>query len=511
MYNVGALCQCFQSIEASCPVNRFRMLGIHIWPLVRIFLYDRLLHEHFAGASPEWLAKVAAAHAALGDAIPTPHPPGTKRQPALLDVSRGSCQERADGKPLFLIFTRHDEHYRKTDRGFRAPLIDPWYDAAAAMGRAIKVEMFDPMGVELKKRVNPVLYLPPLERQALEAAAAMLSEEDRNALAELLDVVSRFLSEHLSITLGDRLNWFLDRFIQCVAARRAFGALLDDLKPDAVLLTCYYHSAGMGLLWACAERGITSIDLQHGITGDGQPPYSHWGTVPPEGYALLPRVMAVWGQPSANHILRWLPANGHPHRVVVAGRPDLADMDAVEQAEIVDLVHGYSQVITVSLDYLKLRPVLLEAMERAPRDWLWLCRCHPWATRLRMEGVHPEAVEKTLRDRGIANFDTHRATRLSLGSLLRVSTHHVTGFSSSTLEAFGLGVPTTFVDAGALQAHSTMIAEGRARFVDQAGQLLAAIEQGWHGLAADGPREVVIDPSRPAAILRHFVASQRED
>ncbi|MBK3774373.1 hypothetical protein GAY31_09395 [Azospirillum brasilense] len=506
MYNVGALCQCYQSIEASCPVNRYKVLGIHIWPLVRILLYDRLLHEYFLGASEDWLIKVGELHAELGDAIPAPHPSGTNQNAVFSYVRDAFCREGAAEKPLFLLFTRHDEHYRKTNQGFRAPLIDPWYEAAAALGRAIKVEMSDPMGIEIKERVNPVLFLPPLERSALEAAAAMLSEKDRCALAELLDMVSGFLFERLSIKLSVGLDWFLNRLIECLAARQAFGVLLDDLKPTGVILTCYYHPVGMGLLWACAERNILSIDVQHGVTGDGQPPYSHWGTIPPDGYALLPRLMAVWGLPSANHILRWLPANGQPHRVVVAGRPDLADADTDEQAEVADLVRGYRHVIIVTLGQLKPRPILVEAMEKAPRDWLWLCRCHPWATRMRMDGAHPEAIEATLRERGITNFDARRATALSLSSLLRASTHHVTAFSSCTLEASGLDVPTTFIDAGALQAHSTMITEGRARFVDSADQLIEAIEQGGRALPSDTLREVVIDPDRPAAILRSLVA-----
>jgi hypothetical protein len=56
----------------------------------------------------------------------------------------------------------------------------------------------------------------------------------------------------------------------------------------------WYASNSMGIILALKERGIETIDIQHGEQGSYQGMYTHWKKVPQNGFNLLPDYFYCW-------------------------------------------------------------------------------------------------------------------------------------------------------------------------------------------------------------------------
>src|SRR5262249_37500646 len=59
--------------------------------------------------------------------------------------------------------------------------------------------------------------------------------------------------------------------------------LLERVRPRLALVTQYYDAEAMALLLACRERGIPSVDLQHGMQGALHFAYGRWSRIPRGG------------------------------------------------------------------------------------------------------------------------------------------------------------------------------------------------------------------------------------
>ncbi|MHC4104771.1 MAG: tetratricopeptide repeat protein, partial [Planctomycetota bacterium] len=226
--------------------------------------------------------------------------------------------------------------------------------------------------------------------------------------------------------------------------RYYFLDFLRQIQPNAVLLVCWYGDIEMGLIWACRDLGITSVDLQHGLNLNN-PKNEGWSRTPVDGYELLPDIFHVWGKAFKDSADKKRPADCCHHLTIVGGN---AWMRKVTQAapavegvneDFFEYLKQKEKVILVTLQRPGPLPShLLEAMKSLPDDWLWLVRCHPRYGKGEMDNV-----TEHLRSHGIFNFDVESATKQPLFLLLKYSHHHLTAYSTTSFEALLYGIPTT--------------------------------------------------------------------
>jgi tetratricopeptide (TPR) repeat protein len=230
----------------------------------------------------------------------------------------------------------------------------------------------------------------------------------------------------------------------------------------------------MGLIWACKDLNITSVELQHGyLTNVLQ--VESWSRIPPEGYELRPDIYYVWSEIFKEGIEKMYPAGCTHHRAVVGNHGWMSKV--IEQEPAVDSIDESF------LDYLKERKktilvtlqgraqgvpaMLFEAMKRLPDDWLWLMRCHPYSNAL-----EADKVIEILRSHQIHNYEIEKTTANPLFSLLKYVDHHVTGDSSSCLESLVYGVPTTFYSPAGCYRYKEHIDMGFFNYASSADALI---------------------------------------
>ena len=215
----------------------------------------------------------------------------------------------------------------------------------------------------------------------------------------------------------------------------------------------------MALIAAARERGITTIDVQHGKQGKFQAMYCGWH-IPGDGYELMPNIFWTWGKPSAEHILASSPDRSI-HRPIVGGFPWLDFYSRHVSSESISNPHFTTPVrrvlITVQPPQGKnLQPIpdfLLDYLSQHPSDVLFTFRCHP-------------------NDRNGQNYCSKRLSGLprnlytvedgygNLYDSLASSTHHITAYSSCCYEASAFGVPTLLFGEDAKAIYNDEIMKG---------------------------------------------------
>lgn len=228
------------------------------------------------------------------------------------------------------------------------------------------------------------------------------------------------------------------------AYKDMYARVLDMLRPKAVFLACYNHPPMNGLMQACRERGIRSVDVQHGKQGEHQAAYTHWTTFPEQGWSMLPSHFWCWGEPTRKNITTWTSkaSSSAAPTAIVGGLPwlekweDGGEMDRAGETRQAKAIVGARKGVLVTLQPFgeKVPEELIHAMRHSPPDWLWLIRPHPKQAD-RIAQFKAQVASSTQ-----ARFEIEKASALPLYSLFKASHCHVTAFSSSCVEALQFGL-----------------------------------------------------------------------
>jgi hypothetical protein len=396
------------TIEESFDVNSVYYKDLRVWPLIRMEIIKCFEHPD---------RKISAAKQKEIDEnyccriIPDP------QQFAELGHYRGVD---------YLFFSLHGHHRVRIEGKYYNPFTDPYIEALKDKHSFLKMELSTSHVKTTSPRCIPTIFLK--------------RTEDRVDYSPDTDDITNF--EKLRKFLLSICEIDLDRKViiheanQIEQYRLYFLDLLMQARPKAALLVCYYYDVGMGLIWACRDLNITSVDLQHGYRVNTLQD-ERWSKIPPDGYKLLPDFFYVWSEAFKRSLERRRPASCRCHKAIVGNN---AWMQKLIQEEL--LVDGINKdfleylkqkekVVLVSLQLPGPLPRhLIEAIKRLPKDWLWLMRCHPHYGKGEIDNV-----TKELCSSGIDNYEVEISTKHPLLELLKHTHHHLTGYSSVCLDA----------------------------------------------------------------------------
>ncbi|MCP4229970.1 MAG: hypothetical protein GY771_07445 [bacterium] len=209
-------------------------------------------------------------------------------------------------------------------------------------------------------------------------------------------------------------------------------AMLENVKPAAVVHTSDAHPTGFIASRLAKERGIPTINVQNGITG-GVPSYAY--------LPLSSGLTCCWGE----HSRDWMTAGGaDPEGIKPVGSPlayqfekKLGNTDASKIKNKLGLSGVVILVATNDFDRVQNRYMLLAALDvaRERPEWTFLFRPHPAETGEVQEGLLEAA------DLPNARLDTGDLAELS--SILDGA---IIGHSGIGVDLLIAGVPTVYVN-----------------------------------------------------------------
>ena len=425
--------------------------GLKIWPLIRNILYDQLFWNKEDSVSdglvrfnspkynrnfPEFPAKI-------------------KRTDIMWMSEAWTHTDRIAGK----YYTRFDD-----------PFIE-FFDYYTVN----KFEFNSKLSVERKPRLHEPYYLSP----QIEYSAIPKSSFSEIENFEQLSLVVKNIC-NVQLAQED----VLQKVATVISYTVYFLDLLHIVKPKAVFLVCYYSPKNMALIRACNMLGIPTVEYQHGKQGKYHCMYTHWTSIPVEGYELLPRFFWNWGEESAQNISRWMGTDNPKHSTIVGGSLWLGLWVHRKWPEETSVVRDYERffagkkVILVSLQGFEklLSEDLVTAMRNSPDDWVWMLRLPP-GLRYREDELLAD-----LSKNQIENYEIDIANRASLYTLLRRVEQHVTYFSSVCYEALSFGINSIVLYPTVKDLYAEYLVKGYFIYAKDAKELIYELQR-----TIDGP------------------------
>ena len=514
------------AIEEAMDVTAIRYKGLHLWPYVRMQLWQRLLHPNqFAPPAAIGLHRLAH-ELSRGFFRPDFYAPYLEHAKRHRDnLARLNRYGPAD----VMFFSRQEEHEDVISGQHFNRHIDPFIDLVKKHHTFIKLELITDRTTYTTPRSEYTHFFDSLDFLRCDAQRSVIAAfqdkanfsaiENGQKLADLL-AGTRFdlaLTEEYLMMEGERLLHYI----------RYFRELLSAVRPRVVFLRRYYDNIGMALVAACKTLGIVTVNIQSERQGAFHGMYSHWLRVPEKGYEMLPDFSWCWGKPTAINMhaprakasrhLRPL-IGGHPWlaRWIERGSNGLA-LDADAQ-DLLGRIGGYQKVILVTLQRsdVNIPNVVLEAMRKTPADWYWLVRLHPDA-----RGKTDEIIA-SLEALHIENVNVEQATHLPLYLLVQHSQRHITQWSTTALECLRFGVPTILVHTRGKNIYADHVADGLFTYAGNAEQIIDALYEPLGGLVEEPPfvemsrmyalvalREIMAEApqAHPAIVLKALPAS----
>ena len=425
-----------RGVEEEFPVTRWKVRGIHAWPLIRLSLsastFGAGVPEHalgagwrrhfrnLVGAFTDW------AWATAGD--------------------RRSNQRVA--RPADAVFLTYSIGRQPLLDGKRVNILaGPYVELLRRLGMRSLVWEMSPFGEYNVPRYTPSHFIQPYLIMLRIACQVLPLGKDRVELERYDEFVARVRAAGLDFAHADITRIRRDMlFVRRLADR--FAGWLRAVRPSVgfVADTSLREQA---FCLACRETGVTPVEVQHGVQGELHPSYGSWFAVPPEGYATRARVFWCWDEASASAINRWAELSPEGHLAVDGGDP-WREMWVDAESEVARHTHAAiverkratraerHVLITLSSQGEPLPPELVNTLRCSPRSWCFWVRLHPVnQARRRAE------ARRVLGALGIDLDLMEFATEVPLHAVLRHMDCHLTvGLSTVITQAAAVGVPS---------------------------------------------------------------------
>jgi len=251
-------------------------------------------------------------------------------------------------------------------------------------------------------------------------------------------------------TYKEELN---NRVFNILALSDVVDVLIERHQPKVIFELCYYNTLRFAINYSAYRKKIPTIEIQHGGMGKGHVAYSGWGKVPQKGYNLLPQTFWAWDRNSEQTASEWS-KNNLFHRTILGGNPWL--VFALKHSRQYQFPYD-KKIILLTLQTDLVREYIYEAIKDSPEAYEWWVRTHPRFPQIGM--VFKEELEK----RGIYHrVVLDRANNYPLPVLLNKSGVHISGSSGSILEAALMGVPSLILNQAGEKYYQGLIVSGEA-------------------------------------------------
>jgi len=434
-------------IEKKFPVNKWKVNDIHIWPHIRIKLYFYLINL---------IEK--------NDSSPIKTKPEKK----------GKERIKSDLKKLLAVFHFYKWLYTLPKKknlfvgadahrvDYRQTRFNRYFDILIEKYNLSQNSMYFEYGVNTNKQYNSSLiftfskalsgflflnkFLKIKGNVQLEGYEVFLDYLKKD---ELFSQFSTFYSKK------NVSNW-----ASLVSYPRVvfFRKVLTKIKPERVVILCYYLDDIMALTAAANQLKIETIEMQHGPQSTVHMAYSSWFTLPQEGYDMLPRNYWCWDENSKNLLQEWTKSNKN-YAVKVIGNPWIDYWKSMKK----NYVHTNYILYSLQPSPLTMEQLFPESIINFIKE-----NPIPWFIRLHPRQLNEmDAIKMYLKNKQILHLVTiDAATNDPLPLILSNALLHITHFSGTAIEAYLFNVFTVLLNEIGKLSFQDLISAQKAVYLD---------------------------------------------
>lgn len=460
-------------IEELFPVDTWKLGNIHIWPILRIMIYKKMMRPMYSPGENNPFCVVL------------------KKRLQLFIEQKGQ-------RILHLIYP--DKSSTKKIEGKSEVLFYSFKVCRIFLNGVLYDKYCDPLTDTLRKSNIRVLHLEEtysitsdrLARQNGDICAnfntlfynylsshkvPLPAEESLESYDEFLNYIKELL---INISISEFTKQEIRKKVnKIIITKNLFEDILIKNGTKICFTVSYYHDSGMALCLACNKLGVKIVELQHG--SQRHPAYSGWNKIPREGYDALPTLFWNWSKEDAEDINKWASKTGGKYRAFSGGYPWLSmwrknsstnnakiNLHAPDQNSTLKKIH-----ILFSLNGSSDLPPewVMDAIRNSPKNWIWIFRVHPNKT------ADADKIERSVgkyRLRG--EFEMELSSTTPLPQSLVTIDVHVTGSSTVIMEAEMFGVPSVAIHEDGLSSYPEQAKRGVVVLAKDGGALIEKIK-----------------------------------
>lgn len=437
------------NIENDFPVNKWKIDGVHLWPILRIRLFFYLIDKVENKQNKKEVNQIAATPRTFKQKLKI------KIRSYLNVLQYYYWKQKLPQKDY--IFVGSDAH-RVNYKGGR---FNRFFDVLIEKENLKSNSLYLEYGPELDNQYNAELvykFNKPLKGFVHLNKQIESKDKSFSGYSDFLyHLESNFLFENFVENYSEKtiLYWFDTRFAPKILF---FKNVLLKIQPKEITVLCYYSEDIFALIAAANQLNIKTIEMQHGPQTDIHLSYGSWSVIPKEGYDVLPRTFWCWDNYSKTVLDKWIKKN-KLYQVEVKGNP------WVDYWKKNNSTYKYSDFILYSLQPNPIThgqlfiPEMIELIKES--NCLWFIRLHP--RQLNQMSLIKELLE---RENILNLVNLEDATKDALPVLLANAKLHITHFSGATLEAEFFGLKTILINETGLKSFPHLIERNEAQYVD---------------------------------------------
>lgn len=361
--NIKNISDFIVNLEKAVPVNEIKYRKIHLWPIIRGYIYGSLLFDdqNQKPSTPEkkdgtWLSRFKSKifHQKI----------------AIKEVKKQHFEVEAD----FLFWSRTIDHSDKVDGLPYSRHTDPYFELFNEQFKCRKLEI----GPKIKRKVKTT-FLPNWITMVPDHNEIRLDHISKKTLNLINNEFSEYSSKEIPC------SFLSSKILKILNLSRIFKEVLKKISPNAVFIVCYHDENTFAVILACNELNIPTIEVQHGQQGIYNSLYCQWTNMPKEGYSLLPNYCWMWGEKSKENFLAGRNDNQTNPIPIVGGNRWLfkkisQEVDLIEDSFIQRLKE--CQVVTIATQPFSNIDLLIpdfvyNVINKFPLGIQWLVRLHP--------------------------------------------------------------------------------------------------------------------------------------
>ncbi len=454
-------------IEATFPVDRWKIENIHVWPFLRFDLTYQL----------------ALTNLSL-EALKAPPQEASHQRVRKLVNWAGNIRKYWEVR--FGDRAHNEKELRKVDAAFLTYSLDrtridgSYYNKPCDSLiellelRGVKSYLLESIKTEENRipRRSPSKIIQPaldridiltfLERRLFKFRVNLDRYVEFLQFVERMGVNSKLFDPAYVVHMGVWIH----------KAAQYFEDILRTLDPRIAFVTDYGTTEGRAFVHACRKRGLLVVDLQHGVAGEFHPSYGRFTKFPQEGYLDMPNYFWCWSQTDVLAIKTWAGLNSHRSVPILGGnlwlqrwarRDSLGEADAKRVREIKEKHPNRIQAL-YTLQYDPPPEWILHAIKDTSTRFFWWFRLHPSRTNRMSE------LLDFMKKYQIEHFNLLEATEAPLPILLQSMDVHVTATSTSIIESEIFEVPSIAIDRASEQYFFRQISSGAVKTAYNQGQ-----------------------------------------
>ncbi len=361
--NIKKISDFLVDIESTVPINEIKYKNIHLWPLIRSYIYGSLLADEqskrpIVSVKKEgnWLNRLKSKK--------------LHQKIAIKEVKKQHFNDETN----FLFWSRTSDHSDTVDGLPYSRHTDPYFELFNKQFKCLKLEIGSK-----NKRKNKTIFFPNW--------ITLLPDYDKirydHISTRTLTLINNKFSAYSSKEIPD--SYISSKILKIINLSRIFKEILKKVSPKAVFIVCYHDENTSAVILASYELKIPTIEIQHGQQGIYNSQYCRWTNMPKDGYSLLPNYCWMWGDKSKENVLADRNDNQSNPIPIVGGNRWLSKKISQKDDLIGDsLIQKLKkcQVVTIATQpfsdiNLLIPDFVYDVIDKLPLDIKWIVKLHP--------------------------------------------------------------------------------------------------------------------------------------